>query len=261
MKLRTEKKNMQEQLDQLLEGIRNSKPPSGLEQDIMRHLARTSQAQHWWCRSWNPTVRWTAWLMPTLTGLVILAVHIERQHRTGASHGTEVVRTPQFHALSTNFDPITSLTAQQKEASRVATRFPAHNSLRASAHLLRATHPGPAHSHVTRETVSFPAPPAPLSEQERILLSIAKKAEPEQIALLDSRCVLRKMSRTAMSLRTSSTEAVYEPATSQHLQIDHRLFLCVPGYQFSTMPQGAGCRTKPQPPSGFPLRRITCCIH
>lgn len=165
-------KDAEETIERLLTGLRDAEPPPGIERRILRALdgievGKTSASASLW--------RWpilTSWLRPAmaipLACAVILIVAVTNyQHRLAPP----VVRSP-----SPGSDVRKAAVTQKPTV--VPRRMDARAAVRRSH-----THAVPA----VRETqeASFPAPPLPLTEQERLLLRLAHRRDAENMTLLN----------------------------------------------------------------------------
>jgi hypothetical protein len=157
-------KNADGTIERLLAGLRDAEPPGGMERRILEALdgmgAREEAAS---TSFWRPAMA----LLSVCA--VILFVAIAVQHR----------RAPANLSHSTK-------NAEERDATKtavVAQREPVVRR-RTSSRVSVGRPPGAA---VTREkeAASFPAPPLPLTDQEKLLLRVAHRADMDKMALLN----------------------------------------------------------------------------
>jgi hypothetical protein len=151
-------------IERLLAGLRDAEPPGGMERRILQALggmeARKVAAS---ASLWLPAMA----LLLACT-VILMAAVIVRQHRhspAGLSHSTSAdVRQATKPELFTQKAP----TGPQRTISRVAVR-----------------HPHAVHAAGEIQASSFPAPPLPLTEQERLLLRLAHRGDADNMAILN----------------------------------------------------------------------------
>jgi hypothetical protein len=165
-------KDAEETIERLLRGLRDAEPPAGIERRILRALdgmetGQASGAASPWRR---PIVPW--WLRPamalSLTCAAMLIVAITNyQYR----HAAPVVRSPSPGSDVRQAAVAQKLTIVARRLdARVAVRRPHAHHVSAGGESQQA---------------SFPAPPLPLTEQERLLLRLAHRGDRENMALLN----------------------------------------------------------------------------
>jgi hypothetical protein len=151
-------------IERLLAGLRDAEPPGGMECRILEALdgigAHEVAASAWF---WLPAMALLLACAVILTAAVI--VHQRRHAPTDLSHSTSAPVRPD-----TRPELITrkAHTGPRRTASRVSVRHPRDV---------------PAAAEV--QASSFPAPPLPLTEQERLLLRLAHRGDPEHMAILN----------------------------------------------------------------------------
>jgi hypothetical protein len=189
-------KDSGEAIERLLAGLRDAEAPAGMERRILDRLeerAAAAQARSGW-RRLRPI--WPA--MPTgsisaralvcglaLAGVFAIAFAIPAIRRLGHApvHSKNAVAAVK---------PVR--TASAVVAANVAELSPRGSNVRLGmttnvpeAGLVRAADSDSDDSVALSEmqAASFPAPPMPLTEQERLLLRLAHKVDPVEMAMLD----------------------------------------------------------------------------
>jgi hypothetical protein len=165
-------KDAEETIERLLTGLRDAKPPAGIERRILRALdgmeAREASAS---ASLW----RWAmsaSWLRPALTiplacAVILIVAVADYQHRPPSS----VVRSPS---------PVSDV------RQTTVTQKPTVAPLRMDANVaVRRSHNHAVPAVRETQEASFPAPPLPLTEQERLLLRLAHRRDADNMALLN----------------------------------------------------------------------------
>lgn len=151
----------QESLDRLLHGLGSAEPGAGFEQRVLAGVAARVAV-----RQPHRPVR-LAWGCG-LAAAIVAALGVAAPLHRPAPHAVPVAtaRTPQV------------LPAEPTFAESHAARGFARPALRHAAHT--------AHRNQDSQAlVSFPAPPEPLTEQEKLLLQIAHRRDPQEMAMLN----------------------------------------------------------------------------
>jgi hypothetical protein len=165
-------KDAEETIERLLAGLRDAEPPAGIERRILRALdgveaRQISGAASPWRRPIVPS-----WLRPAMTMSLVFALTLivaitNYQYRRAAP----LVRNP-----SPGSDARQATVAQMPTIvpRRMAARVPVKHSRTQNV----PTEP-------QTQQASFPAPPLPLTEQERLLLRLAHRGDAEKMDLLN----------------------------------------------------------------------------
>jgi hypothetical protein len=144
-----------ETIERVLGGLRDVEAPEGLEQRVMEKMAQVRAAGR---SKWAPAMSWTVCGGAALTMLAVSLV--AAKFHGGGRHQAPVVavRRPavELHAAS----PV--------RASRVL-------PVAAPRHSRKAPAREPA------QELGFPAPPMPLTDQEKLLLWLAHRSDPVQV--------------------------------------------------------------------------------
>lgn len=198
-------------LHAVLDALREEDPPPGLESRVLQRLA-TSPA-----RASEP-LRWPRWMylaVPTTFVACVLGTFLLQRYALLPSQSTHQ-SAPASQALA-------DAANESSNPPRIATGTPALKGSRLtdSARHAPAAHATAVHALVpssnsesrsvhaetsVEQEKSFPAPPMPLTEQERLLLRIAHRNDPVQIAMLDP----VERSR-ALSRERAATERFFTP--------------------------------------------------
>jgi len=155
-------------IERLLAGLRDAEPPGGMERRILEALdgmgAREAAASaSLWHRPLRPAFA-TLWACAVIL-MVVTMVHQQRHLPADLGHSASAdVRQATRPEFVTQKAP----TGPRRTTSRVSVRRP---------------HDVPAAGET--QASSFPAPPLPLTEQERLLLRLAHRGDPENMAILN----------------------------------------------------------------------------
>jgi hypothetical protein len=166
---------MKDDLDRVLEGLRRVETPLGLEGRVLRAMEASPKRGFAWV--------WVGAVAIVLAGVLIGTLGTDR-------HGKMVgfADNPPFHEAERMGHPVVvekrwAVVANGKrrdsQRDRSSTSFLA-KSARNSAQK-------DAGAEITVGEGGFPAPPAPLTEQERLLLKLAARATPRTMVVFDTR--------------------------------------------------------------------------
>lgn len=178
-----------EAIKKVLEGLRDAAAPAGIESRILEALGDHAPARGrggW--RGWMP-----AWLMGlmhqgagrsiawgvALAGVLMVALIVPAVHRS-RHMATQSGRRSAPAALPS---PAVSGTAV-REAQLGAPGGP-RPRLRANVRRAEVVRAGGSAALQDTRAVSYPAPPMPLTEQEKLLLRVAHKGDPVELAMLN----------------------------------------------------------------------------
>jgi hypothetical protein len=203
-------KNSEDAIEKVLAGLRSPDAPIGMERRILEALQDQASARSrsgwrrlrpiWLAMPARPVAgRPLAWGV-ALAGVFAVAIAIPAIHRLGRGSGRQSARSlAQLPARSPSRSPSRSEMNQVSERSAaglspegVAKSTPyalSRPGLRTAkqANVRRATDVQGSESVAVEEMLaaSHPAPPMPLTEQERLLLRIAHRGDPVELAMLD----------------------------------------------------------------------------
>jgi hypothetical protein len=158
-------------IERLLAGLRDAEPPGGMERRILEALggmgAREVAAS---ASLWLP-----AMALLLACAVILMAAVLVRQHRHAAADLSRSTHADVRPATGPELVTQKAATGPRRTTSRV---------------VLRRPHEVPVAKET--EAASFPAPPLPLTEQERLLLRLAHRGDADNMAILnpDVRAVL-----------------------------------------------------------------------
>ena len=240
-------KNSDEAVEKVLAGLRDCDAPVGMERRILDALEEhaAARARSGWRRlrlDWlglapRPmAIRSLAWGV-AVAGVVAVAIAIPAIRRLGRG-------SAQSSALSVAQSPPRSVA---QSPTRSSAQFPAHSGIDrvAAGSLARATprdlprssgrageqagvsektdvrsatsvHSDESVAMEEMLAASHPAPPMPLTEQERLLLRIAHRGDPVELAMLDPmRRAARDVEEQTEFQRFFKPRTIEQPATEQ----------------------------------------------
>jgi hypothetical protein len=151
-------------IERLLAGLRDVEPPGGIERRILEALDGMEAREVATPASlWRPAM--ALLLVCAVILMVVTMVHQQRHVPADLGHSASAdVRQATRPEFVTQKAP----TGPRRTTSRVSVRRP---------------HDVPAAGET--QASSFPAPPLPLTEQERLLLRLAHRGDPENMAILN----------------------------------------------------------------------------
>ena len=151
-------------IERLLAGLRDAEPPGGMERRILETLhgleSREVSAAH---SLWRPALALLLACAVILTAAVVVHQHRHAPADLGRATSADV-RPDTRPELITQRAP----TSPRRTTSRALVRRP---------HGL--------HAGGETQVTSFPAPPLPLTEQEKLLLHLAHRRDPKNMAILN----------------------------------------------------------------------------
>jgi hypothetical protein len=186
-------KNSDEAVARVLAGLRDVEAPEGLERRILNGMEERAAARRsgwsWLRRVATAPVDARRWLLwgAAFAGMMVIGVAVPAVRR--------LVQVPVASKIGVKADaPLTrrALAVAANDAASVwqgaKERVAESRTVRAAAEVRRADGAGANVAGVVTSEMrgaSFPAPPMPLTEQERLLLRIAHKGDPVEVAILD----------------------------------------------------------------------------
>jgi hypothetical protein len=185
-------KNSDEAIDRVLAGLRESVAPEGLE---LRVLAAVHQ------RAAAPRVGFLRWSV--VGGLAVAAAAV-----------VVLLAVPRHAAVPA---AIRAVVQPQPMPMPAAMPGPAAARPRRHTPAVRANAEVPAANvpAANSRAASFPAPPMPLTEQERLLLEIARRGEPKAAPVLDPDALARQETRSEQVFQTVLA-AAQQPSIFNH---------------------------------------------
>jgi hypothetical protein len=181
-------KNSEEAIEKMLAGLRDAEAPAGMERRILEALENRASVQFrsgWWrlrplwlAERRGATVSFACGV--AFAGMLAVALVIPAIRRLGHAPTQAKMNSASVRPL-----PLASST----EAATSATVPPARPKVRwmakASARRAGVVRDRDSAAVSERQEASFPAPPMPLTEQEKLLLRIAHKGDPVEVAELN----------------------------------------------------------------------------
>lgn len=186
-------KNSEEAIERVLTGLRDVEAPEGMERRILAGLEGRAAARS----GWRAVPIWLA--MPpgrsiarglacgvALAGAVVLVLAIPAMRRAGRVPVRSKIDTGRVKVV-----PMTPAVIATGDVERSSPVPGVGSSVRLGttkvneAESVSAADSGDSVAMSEMRAPSFPAPPMPLTEQERLLLRIARKVDPVEMAMLD----------------------------------------------------------------------------
>jgi hypothetical protein len=199
-------KNSEEAIEKVLAGLRDADAPVGMERRILDTLenpvsARSRSGWRWLRPMWlvapaHPVAIGSLACVVALAALFAVALAIPAIRRLGYSPAQSKMSLAPAGALPLATSETVAKSAQAP-LPEVSTRSVEKTNVRGKmdARTAEAVREGDGDSTRGSDSVTLsemragnhPAPPMPLTEQERLLLKIAHKSDPVEIAMLDPR--------------------------------------------------------------------------
>jgi len=176
-------------IERLLAGLRDAEPPGGMERRILQALDGMEAREEvtsasLWRLPFRPAI---AMLLACMLILMAGITVEQRKHVPGQPHGTPgqaLVPLKPTEGLNGAPSIFSSLRVGQKPQHAAADQRVRSNGA-ALRQLPPVKHPHDAPAAGETQTASFPAPPLPLTEQERLLLRLAHRGDADNMAMLD----------------------------------------------------------------------------
>ena len=201
-------KSSDEAIEKVLAGLRNSEPPAGLELRILaaaRDRQSTQTASGWLRKSplrmLTSSVEHSGWraAFATTAAGVILAVLVIPAIHPNRKPATQSKLPPDLPVRSSeNANP------RQPNTTTSTGMRPHERTVR----LVRT--PVPMRPHKTRN-LDHPAPEAPLTQQERLLVRIAQSRDPHALAMLNSEMRARREAEEDAEFQRFADQSVASP--------------------------------------------------
>jgi hypothetical protein len=169
-------------IERLLAGLRDAEPPGGMERRILEALdgmeVREAVAS---ASLWRLPFRPAIAMLLVCTVILMAAFTVEQRKHVP---GQQFVPLKPTEGLNGAPNIFSSLRVGQKPQ-----HAPADQRVRSNGATLRqlppVKHPHDAPAEGETKTASFPAPPLPLTEQERLLLHLAHRGDADNMVILN----------------------------------------------------------------------------
>ena len=179
------RKSADQVIEQVLTGLRDTQAPPGMERRMLEAIqhCRSSAPRRRLNLAWHFAYAGLACLLLLFAAAAIFSLYVLRPH---PSDSTNASNPPAPRPLAQ------PRPTSQRTVSEAAQHTPAPGSLArsgpkpstANADAPKTALRGPSLT-LLDPPPGFPAPEAPLTEEERLLLRIAHMGDPEEIAMLD----------------------------------------------------------------------------
>jgi hypothetical protein len=183
-------KDPEEAIEKVFAGLRRTSPPIGMDRRIMEALeTRASGQSRWGWQRWplalvHPgTTRFTKWSVSVVCVVVLTVI---------ANHRLRLVDSPSKRVSSSvaTIPPVPSavaMTSSQATPFRLSVRRGKTTQPERKVSVEKGGVAGDSESIAVEEmrAASHPPPPMPLTEQEKLLLRIAHKEDPVEVAALN----------------------------------------------------------------------------
>jgi len=168
-------------IERLLAGLRDAEPPGGMEHRILESLdgmgaREVAASASLWRRPLRPAL---AMLLACAVILMVAFTVQQRKHVPGQS----LIPLKPKNGLNGAPNIVSSLQVSQKPQHAAADQRV--RSPRRSTSRIPVKRPQDAPALGETQTASFPAPPLPLTEQERLLLRLAHRGDSDTTAILN----------------------------------------------------------------------------
>jgi|GEM_PF-859245 len=197
-------KNSEEAIEKVLAGLRDTEAPDGMERRILKVLEDQASARprSVWRRFRPPwliapvrpaATRSLAWGV-AFAGLFAVALAVPAIRRLGhapAQSSAQSLSQSKRNSAPAGSLPLAAPRTQEtpKTAAKSAELPPPRPGMRSGAKTnvsrAKAVRDGDSVALNEMHDTSYPAPPMPLTEQEKLLLRIAHRGDPVELAMLD----------------------------------------------------------------------------
>jgi hypothetical protein len=217
-------KNSEEAIEKVLAGLRDAEVPEGMERRILDalenvELVRVGSVWHRLLPLWflAPAGAMTRVLVcgAALVGVVVVVFAASAIHHAGSLpvQSKKEIAPERLSPVSPSVVDAPSVAASSSRERRAGLRV---RSAVGKTQLVQTVDSEDSVALSEMRAASFPAPPMPLTEQERLLLRIAHKGDPVEVALLDpNQRNLQEMKEKAEYQSFFARHAIEQPATGQ----------------------------------------------
>lgn len=187
------RKSSEEAVRQVLAGLRDAEAPIGMERRILDAVQDRASVK---------SARMPLWAWSTALACAMVALF-------AVSMVYRAARVPvqsNVHSAPAGVVPKAALETTVKNVSPV---LAAQNVRSKNVKRAKVVCEGDSEASREMETASFPAPPMPLTEQEKLLLRVAHRNDPEELAMLNNEM------RTKQEVEgRRAVERFFEPPTT-----------------------------------------------
>jgi hypothetical protein len=219
-------KSSEEAIEKVLAGLRDADAPIGMERRILDGLEERAAAQSrsgwrqllpiWLVAPGRPVVVGAVLGGVALAGVFAVALAIPAIRRLGHAPAQS----------KRNVAPMESLSAADSEVGKNAQPASSRSGVRLLEKMAEGkTNAGSAEAPLDSDSVALeemhapsrPAPPMPLTEQERLLLRLVHKDDPVELAMLDSKMRALQDSEDKAEFQRFFGQSTKQPAPEQSM--------------------------------------------
>jgi len=200
-------KSTDEVVEQVLAGLRDSEVPVGMERRILEAVQDRAAVKSRWgaAQSWTRSWTWGIALAGTVA-ICVAGFMVRRMEPVSDASQVHVIPVKVLDALPTVSSQVAEKSPQLPPPSIVRVER------KASTRKDRLISVTDAASLSAMRAASYPAPPAPLTQEEKLLLRIARKGDPQELALLNP---VMRAARNAEE-KAEVERFFTQPATGDH---------------------------------------------
>jgi hypothetical protein len=166
-------------VDRLLAGLRSAQPSARLEERVLARMENAMEAGHAAASdsAWRRLL--LLWRLHPATAPVCIALAAILVACLFVATSMQRHRRPPAELRSHSIDVPTQRATIPTETAQEAPIAPRHTASRVALRRLRGS------DRDETEAESLPAPPVPLTEQEKLLLRLAHRRDPQNMAILN----------------------------------------------------------------------------
>ncbi|RSL17669.1 hypothetical protein EDE15_3205 [Edaphobacter aggregans] len=165
------RKSAEDAISQVLEGLRDVEAPIGMERRILDAVLDRASVRSVRMPLWA----WSAALACAMVACIAVA----------AVYRTARVPVPSMHSVLVDRTPKADLETPVRSVPTVLAAQSVRSKTNENGKRAKVARDNDAAALREMHAASFPAPPMPLTEQEKLLLRIAHRRDPEQLAMLN----------------------------------------------------------------------------
>jgi hypothetical protein len=219
-------KNSEEAIDKVLAGLQEVETPVGLEQRILSGLEARAlkQAESGWRRfapGWRGALVCYAACGVLSAGVLIVALAVPAIRRIGHVFEGAKMDVPSEVPFETGSDVAAR---QNGNASLAASNRSTKTAPTVGSGLMLVAESGVGSgaeeslAMSEMQAASFPAPPMPLTEQERLLLRMVHRTDPVELAMLDPKLEAIRDAEEKAEFQSFFAKAVVKQSTAEQEQ-------------------------------------------